>query len=141
MAVAIASGKVGYVVMRGDQLIDWKLSKVAAKSPNKMQETMSYWLALHCPDVVITEAINPYSRKSDKTLAIMSAAVGVIENADVRYLPKIRKRSYPNKYDEIEALAARFPKIAPWAPARRKFYDPEPINTILFEALSLAVQE
>ena len=141
MAVAVASGKVGYVVLRGDELVDWKLSRLAAKSPSLMQETLSYWLSLHTPDVVVTEAINPYSRKSGKTLAIMSAAQAVIVNVKIRHKPKHRKRDFANKYDEIEHLAMQFPAIAPWAPERRKFYDPEPLNTILFEALSLAVQE
>ncbi|MGR3814963.1 MAG: hypothetical protein ACU0AU_12775 [Cognatishimia activa] len=141
MAIAIASGKVGYVLMRGDHLIDWKISRAAAETPEKMRDVVTHWLTQNSPELVVTERINAYSRKSDSTHALIAAAQDAIECAGLKHTAKLRRQSHANKYDEIAHLAERFPAIAPWAPERRKFYDPEPLNTILFEALSLAVQD
>lgn len=44
---------------------------------------------------------------------------------------------FPNKYAEAAVLIERYPEIAAWQPNRR-FFDNEPRNTVLFEALALA---
>jgi hypothetical protein len=51
-----------------------------------------------------------------------------------------REHRYPNKYAEADALVDRYPELAPWKPMKRRFYDNEPRNTVLFEALALADQ-
>jgi hypothetical protein len=48
-----------------------------------------------------------------------------------------RPSLFPNKYAEAEALAARYPELAAWKPKPRRFFDNEPRNTVLFEALAL----
>ena len=140
MGLAIAAGKAGMVILRDGKLLDWKLSKKASKSPEKMQRILQGWLDTHQPDCVISEEINPYSRKSERTLSIMRAAENVIVTDNCQYITAIRERSYQNKYDEIAALSETYPAIAPWAPNPRKCYEPEPLNTILFEALALTQQ-
>lgn len=50
-----------------------------------------------------------------------------------------RKQGFANKYAEAEVLVERYPELAPWKPEKRRFYDNEPRNTVLFEALSLAL--
>lgn len=140
MGLAVASGKIGMVILRDSQLLDWKVSKVATRSQKDMQRVLQGWLKLHQPDQVISEAINPYSRKSNRTLALMKAAELAVQTAECQHKARARLRSYPNKYDEIAALSMIYPVIAPWAPEPRKCYEPEPLNTILFEALALAIQ-
>ncbi|MEP3893171.1 MAG: hypothetical protein ABJN52_04155 [Litorimonas sp.] len=140
MGLALASGKVGHVVLRDGKLLDWKVSKVAARSSHRMQQVLQSWLEIHNPDCVITEDINPYSRKSERTLSVMKAAEGVVVAFGCEHRPLPRERHFANKYLEIEALAECYPAIAPWAPAPRKCYEPEPLNTILFEALALVEQ-
>jgi hypothetical protein len=49
-----------------------------------------------------------------------------------------RECCYANKYVEADALAERYPDIAAWKPKKRRFFDNEPRNTVLFEALALA---
>lgn len=49
-----------------------------------------------------------------------------------------RDPELPNKYDEAKAQAERFPEIAAWLPRERRFFDNEPRNIILFDALTLA---
>ena len=55
MGIAAASGKVGMVILRNGQLLEWKLSKVASRSPARVQQVVQGWLDLHKPDAVITE--------------------------------------------------------------------------------------
>jgi hypothetical protein len=140
MGLAVAAGKAGFVILRDGKLLDWKVSKKATKSPEKMQRILQGWLDVHQPDCVISEAINPYSRKSDRTLSIMQASENVIITNDCQHIAIPRERNYPNKYDEIAALSELYPQIAPWAPNPRKCFEPEPFNTILFEALALTHQ-
>ena len=78
MGIAIASGKVGHVVMRKGILLDWKVSKQAARSPEQLQKTVEGWITLHRPDRIVTEAINPYCRKSPRTLHLMQTLEEVI---------------------------------------------------------------
>ena len=137
MGLAVAAGKVGFVILRNDQLLDWKVSKVAAKSPERMQQVLQGWLDIHQPDCVISETINLYSRKSNRTLSVMKAAEYVITTNDCQHITIPRERNYQNKYEEIAALSDIHPIIAPWAPTPRKCYESEPLNTILFEALAL----
>jgi len=49
-----------------------------------------------------------------------------------------RNRALPNKYAEAAELADEFPQIAAWLPAKRRLWEKEPRNIVMFEALSLA---
>ena len=137
MGIAVASHKVGYVVLRNGELLDWHVSRVAAKSSERIQKVVRGWLELQQPDLVISETINPYSRKSDRTLALMQAVEATVQDANVDHRAVPRMRNFNNKYDEISHLCSLYPIIAPWAPAPRKCWEGERLNTILFEALSL----
>lgn len=137
MGIAVASHKVGYVVLRNGVLVDWYVSRAAAKSPERIQKVVRGWLDQHQPDLVISETFNPYSRKSDRTLALMQAAQATVKDAGIKLKSVPRTRNFNNKYDEITHLCSLYPIIAPWAPAPRKCWEGERLNTILFEALSL----
>ena len=50
-----------------------------------------------------------------------------------------REQEYANKYEEAAALGEQFPDLAPWVPKKRRFFDNEPRNTVLFEAVALAL--
>ena len=63
LAIAAATGRIGYVYFVGHQLTDWELSRAASKNPKKAAAMASKWLELFHPDVVITAAVDSPSRK------------------------------------------------------------------------------
>lgn len=62
----------------------------------------------------------------------------IAANQEVLDIAVVREFRFPNNY--AETLAERYPILAPWKPKPRRFFDNEPRNTVLFEALVLADQ-
>lgn len=138
LAVAAASGRVGFVFLVGDKLRDWHVSCTAAKSPTKAAEEAQKWINRLKPDVVVTEKVEDAARKAEKTKEIIGAIARTAEHNYVLDVSVARFHDYGNKYEEAEALAKQYPAIQPWLPKKRRFFDNEPRNTVLFEALSYA---
>jgi len=138
LAVAAASGRVGYAFLVGDMLRDWHVSYTAANSPTKAAEEAQKWINRLKPDVVVTEKAEEATKKGKKTKAIIGAIARTAEHNYVLDVSVARAQDYANKYEEAEALAVQHPEILPWLPAKRRFFDNEPRNTVLFEALSFA---
>lgn len=138
LAVAVASGRVGYCFMVGDQLRDWGMSDKAAKSTTAAAETMQSWINDLKPAVVVTEKVDQTCDKGEKSIEIISAIASTAAHNYLLDVSVPHEHDYNNKYDEAEALARRYPDLKDWVPKRR-FYDGEPRNTVIFEALSLAL--
>ena len=139
LAIAVASGRVGYSFLIGDRLRDWGTSDKAAKSPTKAAETAQKWINEFNPDVVVTEKLDPECRKGKKSKRIIAAIASTAEHNYVLDVAVPREHSYQSKYEEAEALANQYPDLRDWAPKKRRFFDNEPRNTVIFEALSLAL--
>lgn len=90
------------------------------------------------PDVLVTERTGSGCRKGDKVQAIIRAIAGVGEQNYVLDVSLPSNHNYANKYDEAAVLAERYAAIRSWLPKKRRFFDNEPRNIVLFEALSLA---
>lgn len=73
LAVAVASGRVGYVLLVGDKLKDWHVSYTAPKSSTKAAELAQKWINRLKPDVLVTEKAEEAARKGTKTKAIIAA--------------------------------------------------------------------
>lgn len=138
LAVAAASGRVGYAFLVGDKLKDWHVSYTAAKSPHKAAEVAQKWINRLEPDVVVTEKAEEAARKGKRTKAIIGAVARTAAHNYVLDVSVARVQDYANKYEEAAALAKQYPAIMPWLPKKRRFFDNEPRNTVLFEALSFA---
>lgn len=138
LAIATATGRVGYVFFVGRHLSDWRVSEKAAKSPTTAAGEAQKWINELRPDVMVTEKPGPRSRKDGKTLELTAT---IARTAAQNYLLDVsveRNPKRPNKYDEAKALADRYPEISAWLPKKRRFFDNEPRNIVLFEALMLA---
>ena len=135
--MAASSGKVGFVLLVNGELCDWGLSIKASKSAELATKQLSKWLDRYQPDMVITEKLMDYSRKSPSNQQKIQALAQTANASGARTSQVERIQRYANKYEEIEALAERYPQIANWAPKGRKVWEAEPRNTVLFEALSL----
>lgn len=139
LAAAAASGKTAYVFFVDGRLKQWGMSRKASKSAGHASSVMKQWIDQLRPDVVITEDIQYADKKSEKTKSIIDAmACTADKEPTVNSLRITRQQHYQNKYDEAEALAQAYPILKAWVPKPRRFFDNEPRNTVLFEALALA---
>ena len=117
--------------------MDWGLSVKASKNPDTAMKYAKKILGFYRPEMLLTEKITKYSRKSPHNHSIIKALVSAISDETHREVEKMQ--SHPNKYDEINVLCERFPQLANWAPSKRKVWVSEHRNTILFEALAQAI--
>lgn len=138
LAIAVASGRVGSVFMIGDTLTYWQVSVKAAESPAEAAAHAQTLINGFWPDVIVTEEPNAVRHKGAETLALIAAMAQVAEDCDLLDVQVPRVQRFANKYAEADALALRYPELAPWKPHKRRFYQAEPRNTVLFEALALA---
>ena len=138
LAIAAASTRVSYVFLIGGKLKDWRISEAAAQSPQKAAEHVQKWINELKPDVVVNEKAEEAAKKGDKTKGLIGAIARTAAHNYVLDVSVKREHDFRNKYEEAEELAERYPDIKAWLPKRRRFFDNEPRNTVLFEALSLA---
>jgi hypothetical protein len=140
LAVAAATGRIGMVFLIGNRLMDWQISGKAAKSPEQAARFADAIIRSHRPDVFITEKIDVARNKGDKAKALIDTMARAAAEHELLDVSIDRPSGFANKYDEADALAERYPELAAWKPKRRRFFDNEPRNTVLFEALALADQ-
>lgn len=138
LALAAASGRIGMVFFVGQRLMDWQVSNKAAKSPASAATYLRTLIASHKPDVVVTERIAMAFHKGERTKLLILAMAEVAADYELLDIAAQRPNQFQNKYEEAEVLAARYPELAAWKPKPRRFFDNEPRNTVLFEALALA---
>jgi len=91
------------------------------------------------PDVIVTEELESAKHKGKHTLALIAAIARTAEHNHLLDVSLPRDHHFRNKYAEADALVEQYPELAPWKPMKRRFYDNEPRNTVLFEALALAL--
>lgn len=137
LAIAVGSGKIGYVFMVDDELCDWSLSLQSSKSTTAAQSKVRSWIRFYSPNVVVTEQLTLHSRKRGQTLKNIMAIEEAVQASGIQLVQTERIQRHTNKYEEMAALTQRYPTISEWAPPKRKLWEAEHKNTILFEALSL----
>lgn len=137
LAVAAATGRIGMVFLIGNRLMDWQISGKAAKSTEQATRFADAIIRSHRPDVFVTEKIDAARNKGDKAKALVAAMASIAAEHELLDIAVERPHDFPNKYAEAVVLIECYPEIAAWQPTRR-FFDNEPRNTVLFEALALA---
>ena len=140
LAIAVATGRIGYVFLKGKKLRDWGLSRKASKAPELAARQAQTWINELKPDVVVTEKIEAGSRKGRKSKELIAAIARAAAHNYLLDVSVRRLRAFKDKYTEAKALAAEFPELVPWLPKKRRIWEPEPRNTVYFEALVLAQQ-
>ena len=138
LAIAVATGRIGYVYLVGQRLMDWGLSRKASRDTQSASAQAKEWIAELEPDVVITQNVPKSSTKSVKTRALIEAITKVARDAHLLDVQVTKPHFFKNKYEEAAALGERFPEIAIWVPKIRRLWEPEPRTTVLFEALAMA---
>ena len=138
IAFAAASGRVGFVLLVGERLMDWQVSNRAGRTADAAAAYALARIEQYGPDVVVTEQIDRAKFKGNRAKRIVAAIAQTAADNFVLDVAVVRDQQYANKYAEADALVSRYPDLAPWKPKKRRFFDNEPRNTVLFEALALA---
>lgn len=139
LAFAAATGRVGSVFLVGGKLVDWHISNKAAESGIEAAGHAQALINDLMPDVIVTEELETAKHKGKHTLALIAAIARTAEHNHLLDVSLPRDQHFRNKYAEADALVEQYPELAPWKPMKRRFYDNEPRNTVLFEALALAL--
>ncbi|WP_281857461.1 hypothetical protein [Litoreibacter halocynthiae] len=140
LAIAVASGKAGYVFLSGGKLQDWGITVQAVRSGNELVGFVQGLINELRPDVVVTEdCMASTCRKGDKAKALIRSLAKLASHNGVHDVDVPRPRSFQSKYEEAEALVTNYPEVAGHLPVRkRRIFDFEPRSMVLFEALALA---
>lgn len=138
LAVAAVSRHVAYAFFVGNHLTDWAISDRASDSPEAAARAVTQWIQDLDPNVVISERPDKAHRKGDRTRALLTAIGEAAMGSGRLHVAAAREQAFPNKYAEATFYAARYPDLLPWLPEKRLFYENEPRNPILFEAVALA---
>ncbi|MEQ8311071.1 MAG: hypothetical protein RIE24_05445 [Silicimonas sp.] len=138
LAIAAARRRVGYVFLDNHTLKDWRISNSAARSSTDAAGAAQEWVNALQPTIVVTEQLEPGSRKGAHTKGVIRAIAKTAERNPVLTVSVARVQLYANKYEEAAALAVRYPELQAWVPQQRRAFDNEPRNTVIFEALALA---
>lgn len=140
LAIAAGTGRVGCVFLIGGRLIDWWTSDKASRSPADAAELAKQWIAHYRPDAIVTEKASSAKMKGQAAKAVTAAIASVAaDHVDVLDVSVVHTQEYRDKYVEAAALAVQYPDLEPWLPKRRRFFDREPRNIVIFEALALAL--
>ncbi len=118
--------------------MDWRVSEKAAKSPEQAVEATQIWINDLTPDVVVIEKVPNDTKKGERTKILIAAMARIAEHNYA--LDVLVERPVPetSKYDDAKVFSERYPEIAEWLPKRRRFFDNEPRNSVLIDAIALA---
>lgn len=139
LSIAVSSGRVGYVFLDGKQLCDWAVTTTVSGKATDLVAFVQELINTLKPDVVVTEKLDQDCRKGSRSRRLIAS---IAELASHNYLLDVsvqRPRNFQSKYEEAEDAVQRHPDLIGYLPERkRRFYEFEPRNMIVFEALALA---
>jgi Holliday junction resolvasome RuvABC endonuclease subunit len=149
LALDIRLRKVGFAVLEGpDHLLDWGILRWRAEVDPVLatMHRISPLLALYSPSFVVLKRLNRVRKARRRKrvidavmreLTFRSIEVRMVKRADVRHA--FRQSGSRNKYQIAASIAERFPELRRKLPPKRKAYQPERYNAVIFDAVALAV--
>jgi hypothetical protein len=139
LSVAVATGRVGYVFLDDGQLRDWGVSTSVSKKASDLVGFVQELINTLRPDVVVTEKCDEACRKGDKAKRLLRSVSELASHNYVLDVSVPRPRTFKTKYEEAKSLVERHKDLLGYLPKRKpRFYESEPRNLIVFEAVALA---
>ena len=139
LSVAVSSGRVGYVLMEGTQLIDWAVTTTVSGKANDLVAFVQELINQFKPEVVVSEECGPDCKKGRRTKRLIASIAELASHNYVLDVQVPRPRSFKSKYEQAGDVVTRYPDLIGYLPKKkRRFFDFEPRNMIVFEALVLA---
>lgn len=94
LAVAAASGRIAYVYLIGNRLMDWRVSDKASDSEAEAAKSAARWIETLQPDVVVTEDTLGAKKKGRRTKEIIASIAEVASRAEVLDVSVVREQLY-----------------------------------------------
>lgn len=139
LSLAVSSGRVGYVFLEGPQLLDWAVTtRVSGKATDLVAYVQELINTLK-PDVVVTEKCDRNCRKGSRSKRLIASTAELASHNYVLHVAVSRPRVVQSKYEEAKSAVQRHPDLIGYLPEKkRRFFETEPRNMIVFDALALA---
>lgn len=139
LSVAVASGRVGYVFFEGTQLLDWAVTTTVSGKSSDLVAFVQELINSLKPDVVVTEKCDAGCRKGRRARRLIASVAELASHNYVLDVAVPRPRRFPSKHEEAEDAVRRHPDLVGYLPKRkRRFFEFEPRNLLVFEAVALA---
>lgn len=139
LSVAVSSGRVGYVFLEGTQLLDWAVTTTVTGNSTDLVEFVQELINTLQPNVVVTEACSKGCKKGKRSRQLIASITELASHNYVLDVQVPRPRVFQSKYEEAESAVGRHPDLIGYLPKKkRRFFEFEPRNMIVFEALALA---
>ena len=140
LAIAILRGRMGMILLHGQDLCDWRSSKVAYQSPDDAVRALRVWVKRCDPGIVISQNPDAPGRKGKRAIAIMQALARAMSDAEYMDILVPRTRRFDNIHEEAAVLTKRFPELAGKYRDKPPIWKTTPRSMIYFEALAMALQ-
>lgn len=139
LSVAVSSGRVGYVFLEGSQLLDWAVTTTVSGKDSDLVAFVQELINTLQPGVVVTEKCDEHCRKGYRSRKRIASIAELASHNYVLDVQVQRPRSFQSKYEEAESAVKRHPDLIGYLPEqKRRFFETEPRNMIVFEALALS---
>lgn len=139
MAFAVAGRRIAYVMFVGTDLVTWQVSRRLRGSDRSRTDILTEWIEDFGPDAVVCERLGDNSRKGRLARRSLKAISALCSDRYILQVAVPRIQTHANKYAEAAELTARYPDLGPWCPKQPRFFEQEPPNVLIFEALALAL--
>lgn len=137
LAFAAGYRRVSFVLIEDGQLATWHTSKRAASDPEEAATFAQEFIELLLPNAIILEDITKGTRKGKIARSLIAAMSEQAEQANAQIVMISREKLFRTRYDEARYLIRHYPEFEEKLP-KRSFWDREPHQMVLFEALALA---
>jgi len=140
LAVAARQDQLCALYMLGEKIEDWCASRQGGSSAGVAVLQLRRWYKTYQPEILISENPDTATRKGEKNINILKAIAAESKDYNAPNFLVTRQQRYKNLYEEAEALAERYPDLAPKLKEKPQIWESEPRDVIYFEALSMALQ-
>lgn len=139
LSVAVSSGRVGYVFLEGTQMRDWAVTTTVSGKATDLVAFVQELINTLKPNVVVTERCDKDCRKGSRSRRLIQSIAQLASHNYVLDVAVSRPRVFQSKYEEAKSMVQRHPDLIGYLPEKkRRFFEFEPRNMIVFEAMALA---
>jgi hypothetical protein len=144
LALEIRPQKAGFAVFEGSTLLDWGVTRYGKDIPPSRR--IGALVDLHGPSVIVTRW-RPRLKHSQAGARVLESIrrgaqrrlihIRSLDAGEIRAF--FKQRGCESKHSTAVLLAEWFPELALRVPEKRKLWQSEPHNAILFDAVAIAV--
>lgn len=138
LSVAAATRGVAYVLFDDGKLVAWGISRKAWRSTVCAGEVFQKWIDQYEPTLIITEKILAASKKGRRARTLTTTLQSIASHNYAYDICVLMNRRGKTRYAFAKELSEIYPDLKPRLPRGYAWYDPAPLNLLIFDALTLA---